>query len=144
MLERIFSICVLLLAGGYLLLASQYVSEFSYEPLGANGFPYIIGIAIALSMVYLIIKSSNLPKVFTADEVKRSAILVGATIVYGLIFEPLGFILSTGIVGTAISLYLGQNMRSAVLFNWVGGTAIYVLLVHVLDLNLPAMPFTGI
>jgi putative tricarboxylic transport membrane protein len=66
---------------------------------------------------------------------------LGGTVVmllaYAELYEPLGFILSTILFGTALCAMLGAGILRSVVFGVAAGIAGYLLCVTLLDLNLP-------
>ena len=137
MMERIFTIVFFAIACGYMYLASDYKSEFSYEPLGASGLPLIIGGFSALCAVILFFTPSQ--KGYFIDKEKAMQVfkMICFVIAYSMLFEEIGFVLSTVLVGTAISLFLGQDLKQSIMYNGIGGVIVYIISVSYTHLTLP-------
>lgn len=143
MYDRIFAGTLLLLSGLVAWAAAQFEVPFQYEPLGPKAFPYILSACLALASIWLIIKPS-------ADDWHPSKQvllrLVGALVlmyVYALMYEPLGFIVATTVVGAVFSWKFGAKPVVAGVYALVMSVVSYFMLTDLLQLNVPAGAIFG-
>lgn len=146
MANVIISICMMLLAAGYLYATSQLPLLTNVDPVGPKAFPVLIGIGLIVSASLLLFetiraKGKLQEKEKLPDEARPPLLLVGGvaswTLIYFLLFQPLGFLVSTTIYLFAFMSYFNRNRwytnaLVAVLFTVV----MYALFVKVLDIAL--------
>ena len=144
MYDRILAGTLVVLSGLIIWSALQFDVPFQYEPLGPKAFPIIVAALLAVTSLWLIIKPSA-PKWHPSGRV--SANIAGALVlltIYAAMYEPMGFIVATFVVGTAFSMLFGERPLSAALYSLAISVVGYYLLKHALELNVPAgMLFGG-
>jgi putative tricarboxylic transport membrane protein len=121
--QRIFASALLLVCVGLAAMAWPYQAAFSYEPVGPRAFPLLMLALMGLGLVYMIVRPS--PVVHSEDDPKldrETLTKIGLCIVLLLIFagtfEPLGFILSSILVGIPLArLYGGRWLPSSVIIS---------------------------
>ena len=123
-------------------MAWPYQAAFSYEPVGPRAFPLLMLALMGLGLVYMIVRPS--PVVHSEDDPKldrETLTKIGLCIVLLLIFagtfEPLGFILSSILVGIPLArLYGGRWLPSSVIISLVS-VGLYLLFDKAMDVPLP-------
>lgn len=140
--QRIFASVLLLVCAGLAAMAWPYQAAFSYEPVGPRAFPLLMLALMGLGLVYMIVRPS--PVVHSEDDPKldrETLTKIGLCIVLLLIFagtfEPLGFILSSILVGIPLArLYGGRWLPSSVIISLVS-VGLYLLFDKAMDVPLP-------
>ena len=140
--QRVFASALLLVCAGLAAMAWPYQAAFSYEPVGPRAFPLLMLALMGLGLVYMIVRPS--PVVHSEDDPKldrETLTKIGLCIVLLLIFagtfEPLGFILSSILVGIPLArLYGGRWLPSCVIISLVS-VGLYLLFDKAMDVPLP-------
>ena len=142
LLQRIFASVLLLACVGLALMAWPYQAAFSYEPVGPRAFPLLMLGLMGLGLIYMIVRPT--PVVHSEDDPqldRDTLIKIGVCVVLLLIFagtfEPLGFILSSILIGIPMArLYGGRWMPSVVIIS-VMSVGLYLLFDKAMDVPLP-------
>ena len=142
LLQRIFASVLLLACVGLALMAWPYQAAFSYEPVGPRAFPLLMLGLMGLGLIYMIVRPT--PVVHSEDDPKLdrdTLIKIGACVVLLLIFagtfEPLGFILSSILIGIPMArLYGGRWLPSVVIISLMS-VGLYLLFDKAMDVPLP-------
>ena len=158
MADRIILACTLVLAGVYFWATSQIPSLELGDPLGPKAFPRMLGVGLlvgAAMLLFEIIRNSAKAKLSadrgepsTEPKWDRHHWLVVAiavwTAVFIVVFEPLGFILSTAVYLLALTMAFNRNrwlmnVLTSVLFSVIS----YFMFTKLLGVNLPPgiLPF---
>lgn len=158
MADRIIFACTLVLAGIYFWATSLIPSLELGDPLGPKAFPRMLGVGLLLGAAMLLAEiirgRRNDRQAGTPDGEAGKAkweshhwIVVSVavwTAVYIVLFERLGFILSTAIYLLALTAYFNRgrwlmNVLTSVLF----ATISYFMFTKLLGVNLPPgiLPF---
>ena len=140
--QRVFASALLLVCAGLAAMAWPYQAAFSYEPVGPRAFPLLMLALMGLGLAYMIFRPS--PVVHSEDDPKldrETLTKIGLCIVLLLIFagtfEPLGFILSSILVGIPLArLYGGRWLPSSVIISLVS-VGLYLLFDKAMDVPLP-------
>ena len=106
-----------------------------------GGFPLSLalsglaqGVAAAL---WLLCKPSGEPTLPISWVLARKVgLCVGALLAYALLFEPLGFVLSTALAGFSLGLLFGGRLLPSALSGLLMGTLLYGLFDYLLDVPL--------
>lgn len=146
MTDRIILVCTLLLAGVYFWATAQIPSLELGDPLGPKAFPRMLGVGllIAAGMLFLeILRDSKKPKPAAADATpvkweRHHWVVVSVcawTALYIVVFEPLGYVLSTLLFLGGLTGYFNRgrhlmNGLTCVLFS-VGSYAAFTMLLGV-------------
>ena len=141
-IQRLFAVVLLLVCIGLGLMAWPYKAPFSYEPVGPRAFPLLMLTLMGISLLYMAIRPT--PIVHSEDEPaldRPTLIKIGICIVLLLVFaglfEPLGFVLSSILIGIPMArLYGGRWLPSVVIITFMS-IALYVLFDKVMDVPLP-------
>ncbi|MDB5997231.1 MAG: hypothetical protein JWP42_4367, partial [Pseudomonas sp.] len=104
LLQRIFASVLLLACVGLALMAWPYQAAFSYEPVGPRAFPLLMLGLMGLGLLYMLFRPT--PIVHSEDDPKldretlnKIGICVVLLLIFAGLFEPLGFILSSILIG---------------------------------------------
>ena len=142
LLQRIFASALLLVCIGLALMAWPYQAAFSYEPVGPRAFPLLMLGLMGLALLYLFFRPT--PIVHSDDEpqldretLTKIGICVVLLLVFAGTFEPLGFVVSSILVGIPMArLYGGRWLPSMVIISLMS-IGLYLLFDRVMDVPLP-------
>ena len=131
MADRVIFVCILILAGAYFYATEQLPSLEIGDPLGPKAFPRLLGVALVITAIVLLVemvRAARRPKLQPKAEQppNRGAYAVVAAVVvwtflYFLVFEKLGYVISTTIYLLVLTSYFNRgrwvtNVLTAVLF----------------------------
>lgn len=137
--DRFLGLGLLVLAVAYGWVAQQWPEPFGgAETVGPETFPTILAVVLAAGSIYLMIKpdpDARWPLGKTALELVVSLVVL---VVYALLLEPLGFVISTTLAVGVLSWRMGAPVRSAFLTGLSSAVVVFVLFNFGLSLNLPA------
>ena len=138
MVDRIFAGVLLIVTVAYAVIAFTAISApFQYDPLGPESWPQILSV-VAIICLLVILWKPDATEMGVANKVWfRLVATVVMLFAYSELYEPLGFILSTILFGTALCAMLGAGIGRAFVFGIAAGVGGYLLCVTLLDLNLP-------
>ncbi len=145
MADRIFAAVLLAVTLAYGALAFFVIqAPFQYDPLGPESWPRILAVVMAVCLAALL-WSPDIER-FDTDRPSwvRLAIVVALLIAYAMLFQPLGFVISTTLFTLIVSRLLGAPWIGATAFGLGMGVGGYLLCVGLLDLNLPAGPLPAL
>ena len=137
-----FASVLLLVCVGLALMAWPYQAAFSYEPVGPRAFPLLMLGLMGLGLIYMIVRptpvvhSEEDPQL-DRDTLLKIAVCVVLLLIFAGTFEPLGFILSSILIGIPMArLYGGRWMPSVVIIS-VMSVGLYLLFDKAMDVPLP-------
>jgi putative tricarboxylic transport membrane protein len=148
MANYIASFCFCVLAGIYLYATSLLPVMRSQDPMGPKVFPVLLGIALAVGAVLLLVetirakgqvkKKAKEPQDGIRKQPKLIWAVIAWTIVFFLVFEPLGYIVSTVIYILPLMVCFNKKRW------WTNGITsmlfpigVYILFVKFLGVMLP-------
>ena len=142
LLQRIFASVLLLACIGLALMAWPYQAAFSYEPVGPRAFPLLMLGLMGSALLYMVFRPA--PIVHSEDDPqldRETLIKIGICVVLLLVFagtfEPLGFIVSSILIGIPMArLYGGRWLPSVVIISMMS-IGLYLLFDRVMDVPLP-------
>ncbi|SFH74166.1 tripartite tricarboxylate transporter TctB family protein [Albimonas pacifica] len=139
MVDRLFAGVLLVATLAYAVIAFTAIkAPFQYDPLGPESWPRILSLVAIACLLWIFWR----PDASAMGVARRTWFRLGATvamlIAYSELYEPLGFVLSTLLFGTALCAMLGGGIVRALAFGTAAGVAGYLLCAVLLDLNLPA------
>jgi putative tricarboxylic transport membrane protein len=134
------------MVGAFFIVESQKLSSSAYgSRVGPELFPMGLGILLILLSILLIYKTfrySKEEKKVTPVDVKRFLIIFIATLLYALLLELMGYVLSTFIFLTvAFQTMEKGKLWLSILISGAFSLGVYYLYVEVLKGTLPAFPF---
>ena len=142
LLQRIFASVLLLVCVGLALMAWPYQAAFSYEPVGPRAFPLLMLGLMGLGLIYMIVRPTPVVHSEEDPQLDRDTLLkievcVVLLLIFAGTFEPLGFILSSILIGIPMArLYGGRWMPSVVIIS-VMSVGLYLLFDKAMDVPLP-------
>ncbi|MDF2043935.1 MULTISPECIES: tripartite tricarboxylate transporter TctB family protein [unclassified Pantoea] len=137
MSDRIFAGLWLALCLGGMVIAWQIQSEYSYEPVGPRPFPMAILGLMAICAVLMLFRKPDTIHWPAHSILKRLVALAAMMMLYGWLFEALGFAISTTLLTFGIGLLFGARWWAAALSGVVMGTTLFYAFDHLLEVTLP-------
>ena len=141
-LQRIFALTLLAVCAALAVMAWPYQAAFSYEPVGPRAYPLLMLGLMGLGLLYLafrptpIVRGDDEPEL-DRETLNKIGICVALLLVFAATFEPLGFIVSSILIGVPMArLYGGRWLSSALIVVFMSIT-LYVLFDRVMDVPLP-------
>ncbi len=138
MSDRLFAGVWLLLCLIGLVIGWEIQSEYSYEPVGPRPFPVTILGLMALCAVLMLLRKPDALVWPSAVVRQRLLLLVIMLALYAWLFEPLGFPLTTALLGCGIGMLFGAVWWMAALSGAVMGISLFYAFDKLLDVTLPA------
>ena len=142
LLQRIFASVLLLVCVGLALMAWPYQAAFSYEPVGPRAFPLLMLGLMGAALLYMVFRPT--PIEHTEDEppldrqtLTKISICVVLLLVFAGLFEPLGFILSSMLIGIPMARLYGGRWMPSVVVTTLMAIGLYLLFDRVMDVPLP-------
>jgi putative tricarboxylic transport membrane protein len=142
LIQRLFAAFLLLICAGLALMAWPYQAPFSYEPVGPRAFPLLMLGLMGLALVYMLFRPTPIvhteedPKLDRETIIKITACVVLLLIFAGL-FEPLGFILSSILIGIPMARLYGGRWLPSVIVVILMSIGLYLLFDKAMDVPLP-------
>lgn len=141
-LQRILAAVLLMVCAALALMAWPYQAPFSYEPVGPRAFPLLMLGLMGVALLYMLFRPT--PIVHTEDEppldretLIKISVCIGLLLVFAGTFEPLGFIISSILIGLPMArLYGGRWLPSAVVVTLMS-VGLYLLFDKAMDVPLP-------
>lgn len=137
MSDRIFAVLLLVGSAAYAVLAWSFEVPFQYEPLGPKPWPILLAAIISICAVIVLIRPDPEPHWPVGGTLARHGVLLAGLALYAILFEPLGFVVTTTVVCAVFALMLGAPVLWAGAFALLMGIPGYYLWTEVLQLNLP-------
>ncbi|MEA5137451.1 MAG: tripartite tricarboxylate transporter TctB family protein [Candidatus Fimivivens sp.] len=135
-----------LVFGAFVFVQALPIKPVMGKDIGSGFMPKIIGASIiviaAVKLVLTLISKASAAKASTDDDLKGGLWTIAALLAYVLLFDRLGFILSTALYLFVQILVLSneqnRNLKLFVAISVVTPVAIYALFVYVIKMPLPA------
>lgn len=111
-LQRIFALFLLALCAALAVMAWPYQAAFSYEPVGPRAYPLLMLGLMSIGLLYLAFRPTPIVRKDDEPELDREtlnkiALCIGLLLVFAATFEPLGFILSSILIGVPMARLYG-------------------------------------
>ena len=142
LIQRIFASVLLVVCAGLAIMAWPYQAAFSYEPVGPRAFPLLMLALMALGLIYMIFRPS--PVVHSEEDpqldrqtLTKIGLCVLLLLVFAGTFEPLGFILSSALVGIPMARLYGGRWLPGILIISLMSVGLYLLFDKAMDEPLP-------
>ncbi|MEZ1315912.1 tripartite tricarboxylate transporter TctB family protein [Pseudomonas fluorescens] len=142
LLQRIFASVLLLACIGLALMAWPYQAAFSYEPVGPRAFPLLMLGLMSLALLYMLVRPT--PIVHSEDDpqldretLNKIGICVVLLLIFAGLFEPLGFILSSMLIGIPMARLYGGRWLPSVVVTTLMAIGLYLLFDKLMDVPLP-------
>lgn len=135
-----------LVFGAFVFVQALPIKPVMGKDIGSGFMPKIIGASIiviaAVKLVLTLISKASAAKASTDDDLKGGLWTIAALLAYVLLFDRLGFILSTALYLFVQILVLSneqnRNLKLFAAISVVTPVAIYALFVYVIKMPLPA------
>lgn len=135
-----------LVFGAFVFVQALPIKPVMGKDIGSGFMPKIIGASIiviaAVKLVLTLISKASDAKASTDDDLKGGLWTIAALLAYVLLFDRLGFILSTALYLFVQILVLSneqnRNLKLFAAISVVTPVAIYALFVYVIKMPLPA------
>ncbi|ABP81662.1 Tripartite tricarboxylate transporter TctB family [Streptococcus pneumoniae] len=138
MYVRVFAAAWLLACAGLALLAWGFEAPFAYDPVGPRAYPLLLLFLMACGAAWLLFKPHGEPTpAFDRAKAQRAVLCVLALLAYALLFEILGFVISTALAGFALGLLFNGRLWPSVISGVLLGVLLYGLFDYLLDVPLP-------
>ncbi|WP_085683191.1 MULTISPECIES: tripartite tricarboxylate transporter TctB family protein [unclassified Pseudomonas] len=142
LIQRIFASVLLLVCASLALMAWPYQAAFSYEPVGPRAFPLLMLGLMGLALLYMVfrpapIKHSEDEPPLDRETLTKISICVALLLVFAGLFEPLGFILSSILIGIPMARLYGGRWVPSIIVTTLMAIGLYVLFDRVMDVPLP-------
>jgi putative tricarboxylic transport membrane protein len=136
--DRILGLFLLVVAIAYGWAAQQWPEPFGgAESVGPETFPTILAVVLVVGSLYLMIKPDADAKWPVGKSALELVISIVVLVVYALLLEPLGFVVSTTLAIGALSWRMGAPLRQAFLTGLISAVVVFGLFNYGLSLSLP-------
>lgn len=137
MYVRLFSAIWLVFCAWLAVIAWGFQAPFAYDPVGPRAYPLLLLALMGAGSLWLVIKPGVFDHQLHVPTVVRSALCVLVLLAYALLFEPLGFVISTSLAAFCLGLlYTGRPVHCAI-SGVLMGVLLYGLFDYLLDVPLP-------
>jgi putative tricarboxylic transport membrane protein len=140
MSDRLFGGIAFLLALAFIAGATQIEAALIFDSLGPRAFPILIGVILAISSCYLILRPDPEPDWPAPRRVVEILFALVVMLAYGFLLEPLGFVIATAVAAALLSWRLGAPLATAGLSGIGISVGIYVVFHLILGLSLARGP----
>jgi len=133
--ERILGAALIALGALSAVSAMQLEVPFAADPLGPSPFTAAVAMLLALCGLGMLLRPTDS---FTPPERRMAPpLLVLAMLLYALLMLPLGFLLATALMASAVALLFGARTPAALLVGVTTAITLWLLFDKLLDLPLP-------
>ncbi|MFI8747437.1 tripartite tricarboxylate transporter TctB family protein [Pseudomonas sp. NPDC077186] len=137
MYVRLFAASWLLLCAVLAVLAWGFQAPFAYDPVGPRAYPLLLLSLMAAASLWLIYKPGVVEQHLNLQSVKRALLCILALLAYALLFETLGFVISTALGTFALGLLFTGRLLPCAISGVLMGVVLYSLFDLLLDVPLP-------
>ncbi|MBB3937098.1 tripartite tricarboxylate transporter TctB family protein [Aureimonas phyllosphaerae] len=112
-------------------------APFAYEPVGPRAFPMITAILIGACGIILLVKGGGAVEPNAAGVNRGILGIAAALLAYALVFQSLGFVVSTALMSAVVARIFGATWAQSVSTGVVLSVGSFLLFDHGLDVVLP-------
>lgn len=138
--DRIFGLIVIGVALAYIAGALQIQTSFLSDPVGSKTFPIIVASLAIVCGLLMILRPDEEPGWPGAKTVVSLLICLALLVGYAYTLKPLGFIIPTMVVASALSYQITPRPVHAIAAGVGLSIGLFVLFKFVLDLGLVGLP----
>lgn len=138
MSDRIFAVLLLVGAAAYAAIAWSFEVPFQYEPLGPKPWPILVAAIVSICAVVVLVRPDPEPHWPVGGTLAKHSVLLLGLVLFAVLFQTLGFMVTTTVVCAVFALMLGAPILWACAFGVLMGVPGYYLWTELLQLNLPA------
>lgn len=143
--DRIFGLISLAVALAYIASATQIQTSFIMDPLGPKSFPIIIGSILAIAALVPIFNPDADPDWPDRSKLMKITIALIVLLVYALVINDLGFLISTTIAAGLVSYQIKPDAKQSALIGVILAVVLYSVFNMFLGLSLVGLPkFLGL
>ena len=138
--DRIFGLLAAVVALAYMASAMQIEAGLMADPVGARGFPLIVGAIGGISAMFLVFlpdEDPAWPGLRTWGALLFSVIVL---IGYAYALKPLGFLIPTAIAAGVLSYQISPQYKQAIAAGAGLSISLFLIFKYALDLGLVAFP----
>lgn len=143
--DRILGALCLLFGAGMAWAAHGYAAEISYEPVGPRAFPTLMAGILAFVGVWLLVArkpvntDAGTPVLQATSPLdwKAVAAVAVSVLVYGAVFQMLGFWLATTVMAVPVGMAFGGEWKKTLIGGVGLGFGLFLLFDKVFDVILP-------
>lgn len=122
--------------------AQSYVMAFT-DPLGPSAFPIVLAVPLGILSLYLLARPDPDPDWAGGRRLAKQCGAVALLICYSQALAPLGFVISTIILATLLSMLLGARLWAAAANGLVLAVGFFFLFDSAFQLPLPSGTLFG-
>ncbi|MBR0567039.1 tripartite tricarboxylate transporter TctB family protein [Azoarcus sp. L1K30] len=137
MSERVFGVFLLLLAAGGIYFGWDLRAPISYEPVGPRAFPLLVFSLLGICAIGLIATRRPPTEWAPSPVLMRIGAMFLVVLAYALLFDKLGFVISTALMSIPLARFFGGTWKQAAIGGTGLGIALFVMFDRVLDVALP-------
>ena len=124
--------------------AKDYAAAISYEPVGPRAFPLLLACGLGLSGLWLVLRPTTGSEAFHGVPWRSTAVCAFTVLAYALMFQWLGFALTTGLMAVPVGMAFGGSWKQSMSGGVSLGVALYLLFDKLLDVVLPTGPLAAL
>lgn len=137
MSDRILGLILLILSAAYAIGARAMEVGFLSDPVGPRTFPYLIAAIMGASSLWLILRPDPEPAWPSRGFWVPFGLALLSLVAYAYLLVPLGFIVTTALEMTLLSMLFGAKPRQAAVGGLSFSVLVYLLFTQVLGVPLP-------
>ena len=138
MYVRVFAAIWLLVCAGLTLVAWGFEAPFAYDPVGPRAYPLLLLFLMGCGALWLLCKPHGDPTPpFDWAMARRALFCVLILLGYALLFEPLGFVITTALATFALAVLFNGRLVPCLISSVLMGVLLYGLFDLLLDVPLP-------
>ncbi len=137
MTDRVTGVLGIVLALAFGIAGSTYESDFLTDPLGPTAFPVMLAVVLGVLSVILFIKPGEEPDWPPLEVWLRKLATIAAMVIYTLVLESFGFIVSSFLLVTCLVLLMSGRPKQALATGLIASIGLYILFDPLLGLPLP-------
>lgn len=144
MYVRLFAAIWLLLCAFLAVIAWGFQAPFAYDPVGPRAYPLLLLVLMAAGAAWLIFKPGPQTEALSRQALQRAGLCILTLLAYALLFEPLGFVLSTALATFVLGLLFTGRVLPCLISGVLMGVLLYALFDYALDVPLPLGVFEAL
>ncbi|MFV3387355.1 tripartite tricarboxylate transporter TctB family protein [Pseudomonas sp. NY15364] len=144
MYVRLFAAIWLLLCAVLAVIAWGFQAPFAYDPVGPRAYPLLLLALMGAGAAWLVFKPGADTEKLTRQALQRAGLCILTLLAYALLFEPLGFVLSTALATFVLGLLFTGRVLPCLISGVLMGVLLYALFDYALDVPLPLGVFEAL
>ena len=137
MYVRLFAAIWLLFCAVLAVIAWGFQAPFAYDPVGPRAYPLLLLALMSAGSLWLLFKPGLLEQTFNRKAALRATLCVLTLLAYAVLFETLGFVISTALAAFTLGLLFTGRLIPCAISAVLMGVLLYVLFDYLLDVPLP-------